>query len=139
MGLAKADKVSKKRFALLFAKMSAQRKSQNIKLKRETGIINDKIAKQAALEDSRFKKTVKNIAAARAAATAQVKAARKSFATRIQTATAAIKDQESRLLGEIKVVGEELLPHKATQLRVNRRTFAEMRRIRTLANVRYSA
>jgi len=137
--LSKADKKSKIRFSKLFAAMTKQRRAQNIKLKRETGIINDKIAKQAALEDSRFRKTVKNIAAARAQATNQVKAARKSFATRIQTATAAIKDQESRLLGEIKVVGEELISHKATQLRVNRRTFAEMRRIRTLANVRYSA
>merc|ERR1712178_156139 len=137
--LSKADKKSKIRFSKLFAAMTKQRRAQNIKLKRETGIINDKIAKQAALEDSRFRKTVKSIAAARAQATNQVKAARKSFATRIQTATAAIKDQESRLLGEIKVVGEELISHKATQLRVNRRTFAEMRRIRTLANVRYSA
>merc|ERR1711971_838409 len=129
---------SKRRFNKLFAAMTAQRKAQNIKLKRETGIINDNIAKQAALEDSRFKKTVKNIAAARAAATAQVKAARKSFATRIQTTTAAIKDQESRLLGEIKVVGEELISHRATQLRVNRRTQAEMARIRAMANHRYS-
>merc|ERR1712072_1459198 len=112
--------------------------AQNHKLKREVGIINDKIAKQAALEDSRFKKTVKNIAAARAAATAQVKAARKSFATRIQTTTAAIKDQESRLLGEIKVVGEEVISHRANQLRVNRRTQAEMKRIRKMANHRYS-
>merc|ERR1740138_223401 len=79
-----------------------------------------------------------NINAARKEATAQVKAARKSFATRIQTATAAIKDQESRLLGEVKVVGEELISHKATQLRVNRRTFAEMKRIRIIANHRYS-
>merc|ERR1712072_820716 len=112
--------------------------AQNHKLKREVGIINDKIAKQAALEDTRFKKTVKNIAAARAAATAQVKAARKSFATRIQTTTAAIKDQESRLLGEIKVVGEEVISHRANQLRVNRRTQAEMKRIRKMANHRYS-
>merc|ERR1712054_346349 len=136
--LKKADAKAKLRFAKLFARMTAQRKAQNHKLKREVGIINDKIAKQAALEDSRFKKTVKNIAAARAAATAQVKAARKSFATRIQTTTAAIKDQESRLLGEIKVVGEELISHKATQLRVNRRTQAEMARIRAMANHRYS-
>jgi histone H1/5 len=136
--LKKADAKAKLRFAKLFAKMTAQRKAQNHKLKREVGIINDKIAKQAALEDSRFKKTVKNIAAARAAATAQVKAARKSFATRIQTTTAAIKDQESRLLGEIKVVGEELISHRATQLRVNRRTQAEMARVRAMANHRYS-
>merc|ERR1711871_657292 len=87
--------------------------------------INRNIAKQAALEDARFQKTVKNIKAARAAATKQVRDARKSFATRIATTTSSIKDQESRLLGEIKLVGEELLSFKASQLRVNRRTTAE--------------
>merc|ERR1712054_741669 len=64
--------------------------------------------------------------------------ARKSFATRIATTTSSIKDQESRLLGEIKLVGEELLSFKASQLRVNRRTTAEMKRITTLANLRNS-
>merc|ERR1712224_942689 len=96
------------------------------------------IAKQAALEDARFQKTVKNIKAARAAATKQVRDARKSFATRIATTTSSIKDQESRLLGEIKLVGEELLSFKASRLRVNRRTTAEMDRITTLANLRES-
>merc|ERR1711871_768322 len=100
--------------------------------------INRNIAKQAALEDARFQKTVKNIKAARAAATKQVRDARKSFATRIATTTSSIKDQESRLLGEIKLVGEELLSFKASQLRVNRRTTAEMKRITTLANLRNS-
>merc|ERR1712010_372248 len=47
-------------------------------------------------------------------------------------------DQESRLLGEIKLVGEELISFKASQLRVNRRTTAEMKRITTLANLRNS-
>merc|ERR1711975_190207 len=45
--------------------------------------INDGIAKQAALADSRFSKTVKNIAAARAQAAKQVSDARKTFATAI--------------------------------------------------------
>merc|ERR1719271_446945 len=76
--------------------------------------------------------------AARAAATKQVRNARKSFATRIGTTTTAIKDQESRLLGEIKLVGEELISFKASQLRVNRRTNAEMKRITTMANLRNS-
>jgi len=136
--LAKAAKKSKNRFAKLFAKMSAQRRAQVLKMRSETAVINDRIAKQAALADSRFRKTVKNIAAARTQAYKQVKDARKSFATRIQTSTAAIKDQESRLLGEIKVVGEELISHRATQLRINRRTTAELARIRKMANHRYS-
>merc|ERR1719271_55039 len=95
-------KAAKARFAKLFMKMSKQRKKSNQQLNSEVHKMNRDIAKQAALEDSRFQKTVKNIKAARAAATKQVRNARKSFATRIGTTTTAIKDQESRLLGEIK-------------------------------------
>jgi len=134
----KANKAAKDRFAKLFAKMSKQRKESNQQLNAEVHKMNRNIAKQAALEDARFQKTVKNIKAARAAATKQVRDARKSFATRIATTTSSIKDQESRLLGEIKLVGEELLSFKASQLRVNRRTTAEMKRITTLANLRNS-
>merc|ERR1719482_1191422 len=134
----KANKAAKARFAKLFMKMSKQRKKSNQQLNSEVHKMNRNIAKQAALEDSRFQKTVKNIKAARAAATKQVRNARKSFATRIGTTTTAIKDQESRLLGEIKLVGEELISFKASQLRVNRRTNAEMKRITTMANLRNS-
>merc|ERR1711881_72320 len=134
----KANKAAKARFAKLFMKMSKQRKKSNQQLNSEVHKMNRNIAKQAALEDSRFQKTVKNIKAARAAATKQVRNARKSFATRIATTTTAIKDQESRLLGEIKLVGEELISFKASQLRVNRRTNAEMKRITTMANLRNS-
>merc|ERR1719331_3151682 len=134
----KANKAAKDRFAKLFAKMSKQRKESNQRLNAEVHKMNRNIAKQAALEDARFQKTVKNIKAARAAATKQVRDARKSFATRIATTTSSIKDQESRLLGEIKLVGEELISFKASQLRVNRRTTAEMKRITTLANLRNS-
>merc|ERR1711959_231583 len=134
----KANKAAKARFAKLFMAMSKQRKAANQKLNSEVHRMNRNIAKQAALEDSRFQKTVKNIKAARAAATKQVRNARKSFATRIGTTTTAIKDQESRLLGEIKLVGEELTTFKASQLRVNRRTTAEMKRITKMANLRES-
>merc|ERR1719271_1208403 len=134
----KANKAAKARFAKLFMKMSKQRKKSNQQLNSEVHKMNRNIAKQAALEDSRFQKTVKNIKATRAAATKQVRNARKSFATRIGTTTTAIKDQESRLLGEIKLVGEELISFKASQLRVNRRTNAEMKRITTMANLRNS-
>merc|ERR1719271_639869 len=132
------NNAAKARFAKLFMKMSKQCKKSNQQLNSEVHKMNRNIAKQAALEDSRFQKTVKNIKAARAAATKQVRNARKSFATRIGTTTTAIKDQESRLLGEIKLVGEELISFKASQLRVNRRTNAEMKRITTMANLRNS-
>merc|ERR1711871_1035159 len=123
----KANKAAKDRFAKLFAKMSKQRKQSNQQLNAEVHKMNRNIAKQAALEDARFQQTVKNIKAARAAATKQVRDARKSFATRIATTTSSIKDQESRLLGEIKLVGEELLSFKASQLRANRRNSQSVR------------
>merc|ERR1711975_125907 len=101
--------------------------------------INDGIAKQAALADSRFSKTVKNIAAARAQAAKQVSDARKTFATAIARTTASVKDQESRLSGEVAVVSGEVARNKAIQLRVNRRTQAELSRITNLSNDRHSA
>merc|ERR1719199_505739 len=101
--------------------------------------INDGIAKQAALADSRFSKTVKNIAAARAQAAKQVSDARKTFATSIARTVAAVKDQETRLSGEIAVVSGEVARNRAIQLRVNRRTNAELARITKLSNLRHSA
>merc|ERR1711865_1152234 len=86
--------------------------------------INDKIAKQAALADSRFSKTVKNISAARKEAAAEVANARKSFSTSLATVTAAVKDQETRLSGEIQVVSAELM--RITKL-ANARNSASVR------------
>merc|ERR1711959_675712 len=51
---------------------------------------------------------------------------------------ASVKDQESRLAGEISVVSGEVARDRAIQLRVNRRTNAEMKRIAKLANDRHS-
>merc|ERR1711966_410832 len=93
---------------------------------------------QAALADSRFSKTVKDISAARKEAASEVAQARKSFSTSLAAVTAAVKDQETRLSGEIQVVSGEVLSHKAAQIRVNRHTQAEPKRITKLANARHS-
>merc|ERR1712054_111801 len=84
-------------------------------------------------------KTVKNIAAARAQAAKQVSDARKTFATAIVSTVAMVKNEEARLSGEIAVVSGEVASHKAIQLRVNRRTSAELKRITKLSNDRHSA
>merc|ERR1711904_764042 len=94
---------------------------------------------QAALADSRFSKTVKDLAAARAQATNQVRQLRKDFATQMVTVTAEVKNVETRLVGEIAVVSGEVISNRANQLRVNRRTAAELKRITKLANDRQSA
>merc|ERR1719453_3028723 len=133
-----AKKASQDKFAKLYTKMAGDRKTADKNLQTAVININDKIAKQAALADARFSKTVKDLAAAKAEAAAEVSAARKSFATSIAAVTAAVKDQETRLAGEIQVVSGEVISHKAGQLRVNRRTQAELKRISKLANDRNS-
>merc|ERR1719271_160719 len=100
--------------------------------------LNDKIAERAALADVRFSKTVKNIAAVRAKSTAAVAFARRQMTTRIVALTASIKESETRLMGEVRVVSGEVTSDKAAQIRVNRRVNKEMGFIVKTANVRHS-
>merc|ERR1719321_1500842 len=127
------------KFGKLYRNMAKQRASADSALSGAVKNINDGIAKQAALADSRFSKTVKNIAAARAQSSKQVPDARKTFATSIARTVASVKDQETRLSGEIAVVSGEVARNRAIQLRVNRRTNAELARITKLSNLRHSA
>merc|ERR1719174_1041540 len=122
------------KFGKLYRNMAKQRASADSALSGAVKNINDGIAKQAALADSRFSKTVKNIAAARAQSSKQVSDARKTFATSIARTVASVKDQETRLSGEIAVVSGEVARNRAVQLRVNRRTNAELARITKLSN-----
>merc|ERR1711988_29298 len=135
----KAISAAGAKFGKLYRDMSSERSRADSSLSASVKQINDGIAKQAALADSRFSKTVKNIAAARAQAAKQVSDSRKSFATSIAATVASVKDQETRLSGEIAVVSGEVARNKAIQLRVNRRTNAELSRITKLSNVRHSA
>merc|ERR1719482_1592001 len=122
------------KFGKLYRNMAKQRAAADSALSGAVKNINDGIAKQAALADSRFSKTVKNIAAARAQSAKQVSDARKTSATGIAATVAAVKDQETRLSGEIAVVSGEVARNRAIQLRVNRRTNAELARITKLSN-----
>merc|ERR1711959_777930 len=136
--MASAKKRAQDKFAKLYTKMAKDRSSNDSNLKIAIVTINNKIAKQAALADSRFSKTVKDISAARKEAANEVATARKMFSTSLATVTAAVKDQETRLSGEIQVVSGEVMSHKAAQIRVNRHTQAELKRITKLANARNS-
>merc|ERR1711934_1262003 len=139
MGTVGAQRRASRKFGKLYRNMAKQRASADSALSGAVKNINDGIAKQAALADSRFSKTVKNIAAARAQSSKQVPDARKTFATSIARTVASVKDQETRLSGEIAVVSGEVARNRAIQLRVNRRTNAELARITKLSNLRHSA
>merc|ERR1719265_2771060 len=136
--LALSAKASKSQFGKLYKKMAKDRATADEQLAASVNNINDKIAKQAALADSRFSKTVKDISAARAEAASEVAGARKQFATSIAAVTAHVKDQETRLTGDIQVVSAEVISTKAAQARVNRKVAGEPKRIAKLANARHS-
>merc|ERR1712036_122058 len=122
-----------------YEKLAANRARYDKKLGAATTGLNDALAKQAALADSRFSKTVKDLAAARAQATNQVRQLRKDFATQMVTVTAEVKNVETRLVGEIAVVSGEVISDRANQLRVNRRVSGELKRIVRVSDRRFSA
>merc|ERR1711966_177141 len=136
--LSKAKKESNNRFGKLYSRMAKQRKALDAKMAASVRQLNDKIAERAALADVRFSKTVKNIAAVRAKSTAAVAFARRQMTTRIVALTASIKESETRLMGEVRVVSGEVPSDKAAQIRVNRRVNKEMGFIVKTANVRHS-
>merc|ERR1712057_86079 len=117
--LGRARKENDKKFGKAYAKMGKNRAAQDRALARAVGGFNDALAKRSALEDARFRKTVKNIAWGKELAWKQAAAARKKFTMDIYGLTAAVKNQESRLTGEIAVVSAMVISNKAAQIRVN--------------------
>merc|ERR1712139_29002 len=132
--LSSARKENDKKFGKAYAQMG-----QNRALARAVGGFNDALAKRSALEDARFRKTVKNISWGKELAWKQATAARKKFTMDIYGLTAAVKNQESRLTGEIAVVSAMVISNKAAQIRVNKRTKAEMDLVIRLADRRFSS
>merc|ERR1712159_342263 len=134
-----AEKESNDKFGKAFQRLANNRAPFDKKLGAATTGLNDALAKQAALADSRFSKTVKDLASARRQATNQVRQLRKDFATQMATVTAEVKNVETRLVGEIAVVSGEVISNKANQIRVNRRVAAELKRVVRVSDRRFSA
>merc|ERR1711959_746782 len=92
----------------------------------------------AALADSRFEKTVKDISVARKEAADQVADLRKMFGAELARATAEAKRTEQILVDNIAKVSGEVISMKANQARVNAKVSVELARIEKLANHRFS-
>merc|ERR1711981_459707 len=134
-----AEKESAQKFGKAYEKLADNRARFDKKLGASVTGLNDALAKQAALADSRFSKTVKDLNSARRQATNQVRQLRKDFATQMATVTAEVKNVETRLVGEIAVVSGEVISNKANQMRVNRRVAAELKRVVKVSDSRYSS
>merc|ERR1712036_157158 len=137
--LSRARKENDKKFGKAYAKMGKDRAAQDRALARAVGGFNDALAKRSALEDARFRKTVKNIAWGKELAWKEAQNSRKKFTMDIYGLVASVKNQESRLTGEIAVVSSMVISNKAAQIRVNKRTNAELNRVVRLADQRFSS
>merc|ERR1719198_1153770 len=100
--------------------------------------LNDALAKQAALADSRFEKTVSDIQVARKEASDAVAELRSDFATELIATTALVKRVETNLADQVATVSGEVIDYRAFQLRVNRKVSKEKERIEELSNKRFS-
>merc|ERR1712159_580944 len=138
-GVEAARKWSNRRFGKVYEKMAKDRATLDRDLAASVANLNDQLAKQSALADSRFSTTVKNIKAARLAAAKDVDHARKYFTTEMVALTSKIKQQETRLRGDIQVVSAMVISDRANQIRINGKVKAERNKIVKIANARHSS
>merc|ERR1711871_943123 len=127
-----------KKFGAAYEKLAADRSDAEVSLAASVDDLNDALAKQAALADSRFEKTVSDIGAARKEAADAVAELRSDFGSDLIATTALVKRIETDLNDRIAVVSGEVISYKAFQAAVNRRVKEEKARIEELSNKRFS-
>merc|ERR1719267_320695 len=133
-----AEEESDKKFGAAQAKLAEDKKHAELALGSAVDGLNDALAKQAALADSRFEKTVSDIQVARKEASDAVAELRSDFATELIATTALVKRVETNLADQVATVSGEVIDYRAFQLRVNRKVQKEKERIEELSNKRFS-
>merc|ERR1719197_939914 len=133
-----ASAESKRKFGEAYEKLADDRAEAEEALASGVNGLNDALAKQAALADERFEKTVDDIEAARKQAADEVAQFRKTFAAELYTTTALVKQANQKLTNELEKVSAEVMTMKAEQCRVNSETQAALERVEALANDRFS-
>merc|ERR1712159_330357 len=131
--LAAAKEENDKKFGEVYKKLGTDRADADRKLAAATKQLNDKLAAHAALEDTRFAKTVKNLEKAKKDTWADVTEARKFFTMGFAAVTAALKNSETRIQGDIQNVAEVVEGDKVLQARVNGKVKAELDRVLKLS------
>jgi len=101
-------------------------------------MLNDALAKQAALNTRQFQKTVKDLGAAKKQVMEEVVQLRKEMTTAVLRSTSTLKKVETKLSNSISTVSADVADLKAEQLAINRHVDAEMKRVVTLSNDRFS-
>jgi hypothetical protein len=139
----KSLKAAKKRMDATFGRVYIQMGKDRAAISQKMGAnfkrLNAALAKNIALQQVQFKKTVKNLKAARAAASKQVSDEKKAFTMRLNGLMSTLKAQEKKLIGEVGVVSDMNTAARKQQAKVNRRVDATIKKIRAVANQRHSA
>jgi len=136
--LVKAGKASDLKFGKAYEKLADDREHAESTLGNSVKGLNDALAKQAALEDVRFEKSVKDIKKARKQAADQVAALRQDFSVALIDTTALAKNVENKLVSLTEKASGEVISFAANQAKVNRRVKKEKKRIEEIANTRFS-
>merc|ERR1719327_1575630 len=137
-GIEKARKFSKNMFGKVEIQMAKDRAYLDGRFKSEMVNTNNKLTALTALSSANFRKTVKDIKAARAKATKEVADAKKYFKGALVELTAKIKQQENRLVGQRQAVTAMVEADRATQAKINRDTEASLKRIVKIADKRHT-
>lgn len=136
--ISKAGTATEEKYGKAYRKLAEDRAHADKALADLTKATNAALAKQGALQDSRFSETVEDIVAARKVAGDEVLQLRKGFATALVETTAIAKRIESKITGLVEVVSGEVISLKAHQVQVNTRVDEELKRVRELANAEFT-
>merc|ERR1711988_686853 len=137
-GIEKARKYSQDMFGKVEIQMAKDRAYLDGRFKSEMINTNNKLTALTALSSANFRKTVKDIKAARAKATKEVADAKKYFKGALVELTAKIKQQENRLVGQRQAVTAMVEADRATQAKINRDTESSLKRIVKIADKRHT-
>merc|ERR1712178_242638 len=126
-------------FVLVYEKMATDANEVRENLASAVSTLNDKIAKKAAIEDERFSKTVKDIAAARAAAAEETAQAKRDMMAQMLETKNKLHEVENKVINEIQVVSEMIVSDKAAQHKINKNVQAQMDALEKKSDTDFSA
>merc|ERR1712054_720641 len=137
-GIEEGKKKVDNKMDAVYGKMAEDKKHADEALAGATHTLNAAIAKHAALQDSRFEKTVKDIAAAKQAAQEDVEAARKDFKMGLADVNSVLKSTETRIQDQIAIVAGRIRDTHAEQKVINEKVKEQQERLVTLSNEQFS-
>merc|ERR1711871_1382744 len=126
-------------FVKVYEKMGNDAKEVEANMKEAISNLNEKIAQHAAIEDERFAKTVKDLAAARAAATAAVTGATNIMKAEILETKNTLKKVEGKVIAQIQDVSAMVVSDTAAQHKKNKIVESELARLFKKADTDFSA